>query len=141
MKQIFLLSLTIVLLAGCKKAIKQTQEEIAETLIVKAITDGRWTVTTYYVDSTDYKSGFDSYEFQFKTNRTVDAVKNSSTESTGNWNEDRVNFAIIADYPATANPVLQTLDGTWKIVDSTWTWVKATQTINGKLVTLELRKK
>ncbi|MBY0477870.1 MAG: hypothetical protein K2Q24_09515 [Chitinophagaceae bacterium] len=141
MKQIFLLSLTIVLLAGCKKAIKQTQEEIAETLIVKAITDGRWTVTTYYVDGTDYKSGFDSYEFQFKTNRTVDAVKNSSTESTGNWNEDRVNFAIIADYPPTASLVLQTLDGTWKIVDSTWTWVKATQTINGKLVTLELTKK
>ena len=141
MKQLFILTLSFVLLAGCKKAIKRTQEQIAETLIVKAITDGRWLVSVYKEGANDYKPEFEGYEFQFKTDRKVDAVKNSSVEATGTWNEDRVNIAIIADYPTTASTTLQRLDGTWKLKDSNWTWVKAEQTINGKLVTLELTKK
>ena len=141
MKQLFILTLSFVLLAGCKKAIKRTQEQIAETLIVKAITDGRWLVSVYKEGTNDYKPEFEGYEFQFKTDRKVDAVKNSSVEATGTWNEDRVNIAIMADYPTTASTTLQRLDGTWKLKDSNWTWVKAEQTINGKLVTLELTKK
>ena len=140
MKQILLLSLTILLITGCKKAIKKTQEQIAASLIEKAITDGQWLVSVYN-DGTDYKAEFDVYEFQFKTNRTVDAIKNSSIESTGLWGENSTDFTITADYPSNANPTLQRLDGVWKIKDSNWTWVKATQTINGKLTTLELRKK
>jgi hypothetical protein len=141
MKQLLILSFTLLMLAGCKKAIKQTREQIAETLIVKAITDGRWTVTVYKDDVTDYIAEFNGYEFQFKTDRTVDAVKNTTVESTGTWNEDKVNIAIIADYPTTAASTLQRLDGNWKLKDSNWTWVKAEQTINGKLVKLELTKK
>jgi uncharacterized protein YdgA (DUF945 family) len=141
MKQILILTLSLVMLAGCKKAIKRTQEQIAETLIVKAITDGRWLVSVYKEGANDYKPEFDAYEFQFKTDRKVDAVKNSSVESTGTWNEDRVNIAIIADYPTTASSTLQRLDGIWKLKSSEWTWVKAEQIIDGKLVTLELRKK
>lgn len=141
MKQLLILTLSLVLLGGCKKAIKRTQEQIAETLIVKAITDGRWLVSVYREGSNDYKPEFDGYEFQFKTDRKVDAVKNAVVESTGTWNEDRVNIAIMADYPTTATLTLQRLDGVWKLKDSNWTWVKAEQTIDGKLVTLELRKK
>ena len=141
MKQLFILTLSIVLLVGCKKAIKRTQEQIAETLIVKAITDGRWLVSVYKEGTNDYKPEFEGYEFQFKTDRKVDAVKNSSVEATGTWNEDRVNIAIMADYPTTASTTLQRLDGVWKLKDSEWTWVKAEQIIDGKLVTLELRKK
>lgn len=141
MKQLLILLLLAAALGSCKKAIKKTQEEVAETLIVKAITDGRWTVTVYSDGITDYKSEFDGYEFQFKTDRTVDAVKNAVTESTGTWNEDKVNIAIIADYPSSSTLTLQRLDGNWKLKDSNWTWVKAQQTINGTLYTLELRKK
>jgi hypothetical protein len=141
MKQLLIFSFTLLLLAGCKKAIKRTQEQIAETLIVKAMTDGRWTVTVYTDGTIDFKPEFDGYEFQFKTDRQVDAIKNAAIESTGTWNEDRVNIAIIADYPTTAAATLQRLDGNWKLKDSDWTWVKAEQTINGKLVKLELRKK
>lgn len=141
MKQLFILFLGLFLLVGCKKAIKKTREQIAETLIVKAITDGRWTVSVYKNDTEDFKAEFDGYEFQFKTDRFVDAIKNSVKESTGTWNEDKVNIAIIADYPTTATTTLQRLDGNWKLKDSNWTWVKAQQTINGKLVTLELTKK
>ena len=141
MRHFLILSFSLLLLASCKKIVKRTQEEIAETLIVKAITDGRWTVSVYKDDTNDYLSEFSGYEFQFKTNRTVDAIKNSATESTGTWNEDKVNIAIIADYPSSAAMTLQRLDGNWKLKDSNWTWVKAQQTINGKLVTLELTKK
>lgn len=141
MKQLLILSFTLLLMVSCKKAIKQTREQIAETLIVKAMTDGRWTVTVYNDGTTDSKPEFDGYEFQFKTDRTVDAFKNTSKESTGTWNEDKVNIAIIADYPTTAAITLQRLDGNWKLKDSNWSWVKAEQTINGKLVKLELTKK
>ena len=141
MKQLLILTLSLVMLAGCKKAIKRTQEQIAETLIVKAITDGRWLVSVYKEGANDYKTEFDGYEFQFKTDRKVDAVKNSTIESTGTWNEDRVNIAIMADYPTTASSTLQRLDGVWKLKSSEWTWVKAEQIIDGKLVTLELQKK
>lgn len=141
MKQLLILSFSFLMLAGCKKAIKRTQEQIAETLIVKAMTDGRWTVTVYTDGTTDFKPEFDGYEFQFKTDRTVDAIKNMATESTGKWNEDRVNITISADYPDAATATLQRLDGIWKMKDSNWTWVKAEQMINGKLVKLELTKK
>ncbi len=139
MKQLLLLCLTFLLLAGCKK-IKKTQQQIGEDIIVKAMTDGRWNVTVYN-DGTDYKPEFDPYDFQFQTNRTVDAIKNAVTESTGIWQGDAINLTITADYPPTANATLQRLDGVWKIINNNWTWVKATQTINGKLTTLELRKK
>ncbi|MBP6687510.1 MAG: hypothetical protein KA160_06595 [Lacibacter sp.] len=141
MKQLLILSISILLLAGCKKAIKRTQEQIAETLIVKAMTDGRWLVSKYEDDVTNYKPEFDGYEFQFKTDRTVDAIKNAATEASGTWNEDKVNIAITADYPTTASTTVQRLDGVWKLKDSNWSWVKAEQIINGKLVKLELTKK
>lgn len=141
MKQLVILLVFATALGSCKKAIKKAQEEVAETLIVKAITDGRWTVSVYSDGTTDYKTEFNAYEFQFKTDRTVDAIKNATKESTGTWQEDKVNIAIVADYPSTSSATLQRLDGVWKITNSSWTWVRALQTINGQQVTLELRKK
>jgi hypothetical protein len=140
MKQLLYIFLCLVFLAGCKKAIQKTREQVAEDIIVKAMTDGRWNVTVYN-DGAEYKTEFDLYDFQFQTNRTVDAIKNAVVESSGTWQGDGTGLTITADYPSTANPTLQRLDGVWKIADSNWTWVKATQTINGKLTTLELRKK
>jgi hypothetical protein len=131
--------LLLVLLTGCKKAIQKTQEQIAEDLIVKAMTDGQWTVTIYN-DGTDLLQEFDGYRFQFKTDRTVDAIKNGTKESSGAWQGDGYKREIFADYPSSSTTTLQRLDGIWKIVNNSWTWVKATQTINGKLTTLELRK-
>jgi len=140
MKHILFIILSLVLLIGCKKAIKRTQEQIAEDIIVKAMTDGRWTVTVYN-DGTDYRAEFDPYEFQFKSNRTVDAIKNAATESNGLWQGDGYALTITSNFPASANPTLLRLNGVWKIANNNWTWVKTTQTINGKLTTLELRKK
>jgi hypothetical protein len=140
MKQLLIFTVTVCLLFSCKKAIQKTQEQIAEDIIVTAMTDGRWTVTVYN-DGADLLGEFTGYEFQFKKDRTVDAIKGTATESTGVWQGDGLKREITSDYPNTASQTLQRLDGLWKIVDNNWTWVKATQTINGKLTTLELRKK
>jgi hypothetical protein len=139
MKQTLLILTTLLLFTGCKKLIQKTQEQIAEDLIVKAMTDGQWQVIGYN-DGAEFMSEFTDYRFQFKSNRTVDAVKNAAVESTGSWQGDGYKQEITADYPSTSNTTLQRLDGVWKIVASTWTSVKATQTINGKLTTLELKK-
>ncbi len=140
MKQALTILLFLFALSGCKKAIQKTKEQIAEDIIVKAMTDGRWMVTVY-TDGTDYAAEFNGYEFQFLSNRTVDAIKTTVVESSGTWQGDGASMTITADYPATATSTLQRLDGVWKIANNTWTWVKATQTINGKLTTLELQKK
>jgi hypothetical protein len=139
MKKTVLFLTLLVLLVGCKKAIQRTQEQIAEDLIVKAMTDGQWSVTAYN-DGTDLIQEFDGYRFQFKDDRTVDAIKNGAKESSGIWQGDGYKREITADYPASSSITLQRLDGIWKIVNNSWTWVKATQTINGKLTTMELRK-
>jgi hypothetical protein len=140
MKNLLLVTVSLLLLTtGCKKFIQKAQEEIAEDMIVKAMTEGQWVVIGYN-DGTDYVSEFTPYTFQFKTNKTVDAIKNSSVESTGTWQGDGYKREITADYPASSAPTLQRLDGVWYIVASTWTSVKATQTINGKVATLELKK-
>jgi hypothetical protein len=140
MKKLFILLIIASTLFSCKKAIQKTQEQIAEDIIVTAMTDGRWTVTAYN-NGTDLLGEFANYEFQFKKDRTVDAIKGTATEATGIWQGDGYKREITSDYPNTASQTLQRLDGLWKIVDNNWTWVKATQTINGKLTTLELRKK
>lgn len=141
MKRILFIAVAALLLTGCKKIIKQTQEQIAESLILKAMTDGTWMVSVYNDGTTEYKPEFDTYEFRFYKNYNVDAIKNSATEITGTWREDVTNLTITSQYGVNANPTVQRLNGVWKMKDSNWTWVKATQTINGNLTTLELRKK
>ncbi len=138
MKHLLVIAFAVLAVSGCK--LKKTQEQIAEDIIVKAMTDGRWVVTAYN-DGTDYLSEFDGYEFQFKSDRTVDAIKTSTVESTGTWQGDALAMTISSSFPATASTAVQRLNGLWKIANNNWTWVKATQTINGKLTTLELRKK
>ena len=139
MKKILLVSICFALLSGCKKIIQKTQEQIAEDLIVKAMTDGQWQVLSYN-DGTEYVSEFTNYKFQFKSDRTVDAIKNTATEATGTWNGDGYKREITTSYAGSASSTVQRLNGVWYIAASTWTSVRATQTINGKLTTLELKK-
>ncbi|HMO31889.1 MAG TPA: hypothetical protein PKE63_01570 [Lacibacter sp.] len=141
MKQLCIFAgVLLLLLSGSCRKIRQTQEQIAEDIVVKAMTDGRWTVTVYD-DGTNHLPEFDGYEFQFKTNRTVDAIRNLATDATGTWEGDGFKRQISASFTPAAPPVLLRLNGLWQITQNNWTWVKATQTISGKLTTLELRKK
>lgn len=121
--------------AGCKR----TQQQLAEDIIVRAMTDGRWVVTLYN-NGTDLTAAFSDYAFQFKSNRTVDAIRNAVVESTGTWEGDGLARTIRSGFPANAPAVLKNLDGLWQITNNNWTWVQATQMINGNPTRLELRK-
>ena len=73
MKQLFALLAAAMLLTGCKK----TMERIAEDMVVKAMTDGQWKVTTFTQNGTDITASFTGYKFQYHKNKTVDAYKDS----------------------------------------------------------------
>ena len=136
---VFVLLSTLVFV-GCKKAIEKKKEEVAESFIVKAMVSGRWIVSVYTVETASYKSEFDVYEFQFLASGKVNALKNDVIEATGDWVGDISTATIRALFPETANGTLKRLNAEWKIVRNSWIWVKAQQTINGKLTDLELRK-
>lgn len=138
MKQPFLLFWMLLMLVSCKK-IRQSQEQMAEDIIVRAMTDGQWQVTVYN-DGDNRLPEFAGYVFQFKSNRTVDAIQNNVVTATGTWEGDGFKRQITAQYAPAAASTLQRLNGIWQIANNNWTWVRATQTINGKLTTLELRK-
>jgi hypothetical protein len=107
--------------------------------VLQAMTDGQWKVSNYDKGTTDVTSDFNGYSFQFKTNLTVDALKNGATEKSGNWTADGSAKTITANFTSASNP-LDLLNGTWNISNTTWTSVDATQSVNGVIHTLRLDK-
>jgi hypothetical protein len=133
----FLYALVLLsLLTGCKKA----KENIQEKKVLDFITDGQWRVTQLLKGSTDYVADFAGYQFQFKTNNFVDAIKNGSVQTTGTWQGDAINFTITSTFPADAVQPLPLLNGLWKIVDGGNDFVVATKDENGELSRLRLQK-
>ena len=135
MKNIYALIFLIVV-AGCSKEKKQ---EIAENLILKAMTDGQWKVTNYTKGGTNITTDFTPYKFQFKTNLTVEAINNGTVEKTGSWSADPNTQSITSNFAGVVEP-LALLNGTWTITQTTWTSVKATQTVGGEVRNLQLDK-
>lgn len=127
--------LVLLLLAGCSKQIQKQEEN----LVVQAMTNGQWTVTSFIRGGTDVTADFTSYKFQFKTNFTVDAINNGSLEKTGTWSADANAQTITSAFANATNP-LALLNGTWNITNTTWTSVQANQTVGGELRTLRLDK-
>ena len=123
------------ILTGCSKEIQKQQEN----LVVQAMTNGQWVVTSYVKGSTDLTSGFTNYKFQFRTNFTVDAIYNGTLEKTGTWNADASAQTITSVFSGATNPLVL-LNGTWNITNTTWTSVQANQTVAGELTTLRLDK-
>jgi hypothetical protein len=133
----FLYALVLLsLLTSCKKA----KENIQEKKVLDFITDGQWRVTQLLKGSTDYVADFAGYQFQFKTNNFVDAIKNGSVQTTGTWQGDAINFTITSTFPADAVQPLPLLNGLWKIVDGGNDFVVATKDENGELSRLRLQK-
>jgi len=135
MKNFVIITLGFFFLTGCKKIV----EKQAENAIVKAMTDGQWVITSFTTDSTDITGDFTSYKFQYFANYTVDAIKNGTVEKTGTWQGDANTMSISANFPGASNPILL-LNGTWHITDNSWTYVKATMTVNSEVRTLRLDK-
>jgi len=128
----FYVVIVLFLLAGC---VKKKQEDI----VINAMVQGQWMVTKFIKATTDVTPDFANYKFQFKTNFTVNAINNGIVEKTGSWNADATTQTISSNFANAINPIVL-LNGTWHITNNSWTWVEATQTINGESWNLRLEK-
>lgn len=134
MHRYLLLLLLLSTFSGCKKI----KDNIEEKKVLDFITEGQWKVTTLTKGSADYSADFGGYNFQFKTNNIVDAIKNGTVQKTGSWQGNATNYTINSSFPADALHPLPLLNGTWQIVDGGSTFVVATKSDNGELSTLRL---
>jgi hypothetical protein len=132
MRHIYTLILLIIL-CGCSK------EQMVKNAVIDAMTSGQWKVVNFKNDNIDITTDFAAYKFQFKDNLTVDAINNSSVEKTGTWTADG-NARTISSTFNNANATITLLNGTWQITDNSWTYVVASQTVNGTLRSLRLEK-
>lgn len=137
MKNIFVLFLLAGLLTGCEKTIVET---IQEDLVIKAMTDGQWRVSRFQQDAADVTAAFAPYKFQFRSDKSVEAINNGAVESTGSWSADAAAKTIASSFSNSAAATLQLLNGTWRITKNSWTFVEATQTVNNEVRTLRLDK-
>lgn len=135
MRHLLLLLCLGAVLGSCQK----TKERIAENLIIKAMTDGQWRMTKFVNAGTNITTDFDPYRFQFRSNNTVEAIKNGTIEKTGSWSADPNARTITSTFTNAPSPVTL-LNGTWLITKNSWTFVEATQTVNGQLFSLRLDK-
>jgi hypothetical protein len=136
MKKLYL----IALLAGLFSCdTKEIVEEQQENLVVQAMTNGQWKVSSFIKGGSDVTADFSTYKFQFKNNNTVDAINNGNVEKTGTWTADANAQTITSGFANVGQP-LDLLNGTFNIESTTWTSVNASQTVNGELRTLRLDK-
>jgi hypothetical protein len=132
----FTLISALVCLGACKKAIEAKQKSI----IVEAMTNGRWYVEQYKANTADVTADFFGYEFQFYESGAVDGIKGTAKQS-GTWSADISNYTITAGFPAAASDTLKRLNYTWKITDSYLDYVEAKTTTSTGDNILHLRKK
>lgn len=135
MKKLLSIVLIILLLTGCKKFIENKKEDA----IVNAMTSGQWVVTSFSQNNIDMTSSFSGYKFQYYSNNTVDAIKNSVVEKTGTWNGDAASLTISANFSNVVEP-LSLLNGNWHIDNNSWTFVLASQSTGGETRILRLDK-
>lgn len=126
----------MIFFTGCIKEKKQQEQE---NLVVQAMVNGQWKVTNFSKGASNVTGNFANYDFQFKTNNTVDAINSGSVEKTGTWNADPTAQTITSNFTNAADP-LALLNGTWLITNTTWTSVEAKQTAGGELRILRLDK-
>jgi hypothetical protein len=135
MKRFLLLAGFAVFLLGCQKI----KEQIQEDLIVRAITDGEWRITNYTKGGTDMTADYTAYRFQFFMSYTVDAINNGTIEKKGTWQADVPARTVGVSFTNTS-PLLLQLNGNWRITRNSWTFVEATQMVNGETLTLRIDK-
>lgn len=137
MKNTLLIIFLTCTLLGCKKSVTET---IQENIVVKAMTDGQWKVTRFMKGPADVTVQFSPYLFQFRSDKTVEAINNTNIESRGTWNADATARTITSAFGSNAAQTLTLLNGTWLITNNSWTFVEATQTVNNEVRTLRLDK-
>lgn len=129
------LLLLLFVFTGCKKTIEKAQEN----LIIKAMTDGQWAITSFVRNSADITTDFSGYKFQYYSNKTVDAIKDGSVQKTGTWDGDASTMTTWANFTNAVTP-LSLINGSWHIDDNSWTYVIATQATGSETKTMRLDK-
>ena len=133
----FLLALLLIFsLTNCKKI----KEDIQEKKVLDFITNGQWKIIELTKGGIDYVGDFTGYQFQFKTNNFVDAIKSGMIQKTGTWQGDVTNYTITSTFPGDTVYPLTLLNGVWQIVDGSDNYVKATKNEGGELSILKLEK-
>lgn len=135
MKKILSFIVFTVLFSGCKK----TVENIQEDLVIKAMTDGQWGVTSFTQNSNNITVDFALYKFKYYSNKTVDAIKNGTVEKTGTWDGNSSTMTTSANFNSPPYP-LNLINGSWQINRNSWTYVEATQIIGTETRTMRLDK-
>ncbi len=132
----FLFFLTILLIfSGCKKTVQTIQED----LVIKAMTDGQWAITSFTNAGNNITSDFSTYRFKYYSNKTVDAINNGNVEKTGNWDGNSANNTTWANFTGAVYP-LTFINGTWNITRNSWTYVEAYQTVGNETRIMRLDK-
>jgi hypothetical protein len=125
----------IFLFSGCKKAVENVQQD----LVIRAMTDGQWGVTSFTQNGNNLTADFASYKFKYYSNKTVDAIKNGTVEKTGTWDGDAASMTTWANFTTPPYP-LNLINGSWHIDRNSWTYVEATQITGTETRTMRLDK-
>ena len=133
MKKFYFILLLISLgFTQCKKTIENIQED----LVTKAMTDGQWVITKFIYNGTTITADFNGYHFKYYDNpKKVDAVKNGTTEKTGDWGGNSADMTTWANFTGATYP-LNLINGTWNITRNSWTYVEATQNSGSETKTM-----
>ena len=119
----------------CKKSI----EKIGEDLVLQAMTNGEWAITSFTRNGNNITSDFSTYRFKYHVDRTVDAFKSGTLEKTGTWDGNATTMTTSAYFINPPYP-LDLINGDWHIDNNSWTFVVATQTIGSETKTMRLDK-
>ena len=130
---IFILLPAALLVNGCSK------EDVQKDIILKAMTNGRWIVSTFTETGSDFSTAFTPWEFQFSENETVQAI-NGTTTITGSWTANVDARTITAAFPPGDTTVAR-LNDTWLIYNNTFTLVEANPLNTARNAYLKLNKK
>jgi hypothetical protein len=135
MKNLVVFIGVIVLLTGCKKSVQNIEED----LVIKAMTDGQWAITSFTQNGNNITSVFATYKFKYYSDRTVDAINNGTVEKTGNWDGNAATMTTWASFANATSP-LSLINGNWHIDNNSWTFVVATQAVGTETKTMRLEK-
>ncbi len=136
MKPILIFIFLITILPGCKKTIENIQED----LVIKAMTDGQWAITSFTNAGVNITSDFSVYRFKYYNNpKKVDAINSGTVEKTGDWGGNSSGMTTWANFNGAVYP-LMLINGTWNITRNSWTYVEAYQTVGSETRIMRLDK-
>lgn len=135
MKRLIIILIVTATVISCKKK----EEDAQLDLVILAMTDGQWAVTSFVMNSNNITTDFSAYKFKYYANKTVDAIKSGITEKTGTWDGNASTMTTSANFSTPPYP-LDLINGNWQITRNGWTFVEATQTTGGTTKQMRLDK-